>query len=94
MDAGNTLAVMDDTFVAVLMLVLMIVGMPIAMRMRVRVMVIMVMMMIVVMMSVSVPVSMGVTFFDNGLRPATAYRAHQITSKSLIFNSSPAVICT
>ncbi len=91
MDTGDALAVMDDTFLAVLVVVLMIVGM--AMRMRVVVMVIMVMMMMIAVM-MSVPVSMGVTFFDNGLRPATAYRAHQITSKSLIFNSSPAVICT
>lgn len=90
MDAGNALAVMDDTFLAVLVVVLMIVGMPMAMRMRMVVMI--VVMMVTVMMSV--PVSMGMTFFDNGLRPATAYRAHQITSKSLIFNSSPAVICT
>lgn len=88
MDAGYVLPVMDDAFLAVIMSVVMIVGMLMAMRMRVVVMVVV----IVVMMSVLV--SMGVTFFDNGLRPATAYRTHQITSKSLIFNSSPPVICT
>ncbi|MFM2279731.1 MAG: hypothetical protein RLZZ444_1962, partial [Pseudomonadota bacterium] len=82
------------------MVMVMVVGMVVAVSLAMVVMVvvfaimIMIMMMIVVvamaMMMVMATALMLVAF--DGCRSATAYRAHQITSMSLIFNSSPAVI--
>jgi len=63
--------------------------------MRVAVIVIGVMMVMV--MDVRVSMALGrrrLAVVDHCLRPAATYRAHQITSMSLIFNSSPAVIWT
>lgn len=67
--------------IVIAMSVIMIVRMPVVMTM--------------VMMEVALRVA-HLTLFgsvvDHGIGPASANRTHQITSKSLIFNSSPAVI--
>lgn len=111
MDAGNPLAVMDCTVLAmhmivvvVMMMVMAVIAVDVVMGMAgtVIVLMMMVVMVIIVMMimrAMVVLMTMRVAFLafltlDDGIGPAAANHAHQITSKSLIFNSSPAVIWT
>jgi hypothetical protein len=84
--AMNVVVVVVVMIMSVIMIVVMLI---------VMMMVMMIMAMMVVMIVIAMDMTLGsVRLFKNGICPATANRTHQITSKSLIFNSSPAVICT
>jgi hypothetical protein len=99
MHAGDTLAIMNSAIFGMVMFMVSMMMVIVVMRVAmivIAVMMVMVMVMVMV-MDVRVSMSMGCRRFavvDYCLRSAAAYRAHQITSMSLIFNSSPAVIWT
>jgi uncharacterized protein HemY len=97
MHAGDTLAIMNSAVFGMVMIMVPMMMVVVRVAMIVIAVMMMMVMMMVMVMVVRVSMSVGCRRFavvDHCLRSAAAYRAHQITSMSLIFNSSPAVIWT
>ncbi|MNT30551.1 hypothetical protein D3C72_1663500 [compost metagenome] len=97
MHAGNALAVMHRAVFGMVMFMVSMMMVVVVVRVAMIVIAVMMVMVMVMVMDVRVSMSLGrrrLAVIDHCLRSAAAYRAHQITSMSLIFNSSPAVIWT
>lgn len=97
MYAGDTLAIMNSAVFGMVMIMVPMMMVVVVVRVAMIVIAVMMVMVMVMVMDVRVSMSLGRRRFavvDHCLRSAAAYRAHQITSMSLIFNSSPAVIWT